>query len=89
MRGLEHSSEAKRSEVAELRLRRRWGADHIAHETGLAASIVQNILNGAGLGRLDRGERARVPRAPVRRYAVGLGPIGVVRRWAWCQRLER
>ena len=60
--------EAKRSEVIELRRRRRWGADHIAHETGLAASTVQNILNAAGLGRLDRGDRAAAPRPAVRRY---------------------
>jgi len=60
--------EAKRSEVIELRRRRRWGADHIAHETGLAASTVQNILNAAGLGRLDRGDRAAAPRPPARRY---------------------
>ena len=59
---------AKRSEVIELRCRRRWGADHIAHETGLAASTVQGILNAAGLGRLDRGDRAAAPRPPVRRY---------------------
>ena len=60
--------DAKRAEVIELRRRRRWGADHIAHETGLAASTVQNILNQAGLGRLDRGDRATAPREPVRRY---------------------
>ena len=46
-----------------LRLRRwhRWGADHIAHETGLAASTVQGILNAQGVGRLDRGDRASEP----------------------------
>ena len=60
--------DAKRSEVIELRRRRRWGADHIAHHTGLAASTVQNILNAAGLGRLDRGDRAATPRPAVRRY---------------------
>lgn len=60
--------EAKRAEVIELRRRRRWGADRIAHETGLAASTVQNILNRAGLGRFDRGDRATAPREPVRRY---------------------
>lgn len=36
-------------------------------EVGLAASTVQNILNRAGLGRLDRGDRA-TNREPVRRY---------------------
>jgi transposase InsO family protein len=50
--------QARRSEVIWLRKQRRWGADHIAHETGLAASTVQAILNAAGLGRLDRGDRA-------------------------------
>ena len=43
-----------RREVIRLRKRRRWGADHIAHEVGLAPSTVQNILTQAGLGRLDR-----------------------------------
>jgi len=47
-----------RRRVITLRQKRRWGADHIAHETGLAGSTVQNILNRAGLGRLDRGDRA-------------------------------
>ena len=50
-----------------IRKKRRWGADHIAHEVGLAASTVQNILNQVGLGRLDRGDRA-TDTAPVRRY---------------------
>jgi transposase InsO family protein len=51
-----------------LRLRRthRWGADHIAHETGLAASTVQAILRANGCGRLDRGDRATA--GPGRRY---------------------
>ena len=47
-----------RRKVCRIRKKRRWGADHIAHEVGLAASTVQNILNQAGLGRLDRGDRA-------------------------------
>ncbi len=47
-----------RRKVCRIRRKRRWGADHIAHEVGLAASTVQNILNQAGLGRLDRGDRA-------------------------------
>ena len=47
-----------RRRVIRLRNKRRWGADHIGHETGLAASTVQNILNRAGIGRLDRGDRA-------------------------------
>ncbi len=50
-----------------LRRKRRWGADHIGHEEGLAASTVQNILHRAGLGRLDRGDRA-TSTAPPRRY---------------------
>jgi len=53
-----------RDRVLELRRRHRWGADHLAHETGLATSTVQAILNAAGVGRLDRGDRATVP--PVR-----------------------
>ncbi|MDJ0791856.1 MAG: IS481 family transposase [Acidimicrobiia bacterium] len=56
-----------RRRVVELRRKRRWGADHIAYEVGLAASTVQNILTRAGLGRLDRGDRA-TKRQPVRRY---------------------
>ena len=56
-----------RRRVLRIRKKRRWGADHIAHEVGLAASTVQNILNQVGLGRLDRGDRA-TDTAPVRRY---------------------
>jgi len=52
--------------IVELRRQHRWGADHIAHETGIAASTIQRILNSAGLGRLDRGDRATAE--PVRRY---------------------
>jgi transposase len=48
----------RRAECIRLRKQHRWGADHIAHETGLAASTVQNILRSAGLGRLDIGDRA-------------------------------
>ena len=58
--------ERLRREVIELRHRRRWGADHIGAEVGLAASTVQSILNSEGLGCLDRGDRAR--REPPRRY---------------------
>ena len=46
------------NKVLQLRRKHRWGADHIAHETGVAASTVQSILNAAGCGRLDRGDRA-------------------------------
>jgi transposase InsO family protein len=52
--------------VLHLRRKHRWGADHIAHEVGLAASTVQRILHAEGLGRLDRGDRATG--GPVRRY---------------------
>ena len=56
-----------RRQVLRLRRQRRWGADHIAHELGLASSTVQAILNSEGLGRLDRGDRATATQ-PVRRY---------------------
>lgn len=56
---------ALRRRVVHLRNKRRWGADHIAFEVGLAASTVQSILNQSGCGRLDRGDRAT---APVVRY---------------------
>jgi len=52
------ASRPTRRRVIRLRRKRRWGADHIAHEVGLAASTVQGILNRAGEGRLDRGDRA-------------------------------
>jgi transposase InsO family protein len=53
-------------QVVGLRKRRRWGADRIGFEVGLAASTAQRILNAAGLGRLDRGDRASAE--PIRRY---------------------
>jgi transposase InsO family protein len=53
--------------VVALRTRHRWGAPHIAHELGLAPSTVQAVLDRAGLGRLDRGDRATPIEAP-RRY---------------------
>jgi transposase InsO family protein len=56
-----------RRRVVHLRRKRRWGADHIGHEVGLAASTVQQILSRAGLGRRDRGDRA-TNTAPPRRY---------------------
>jgi transposase-like protein len=55
-----------RQEVIRLRGRRRWGADHIGHELGLAASTVHRILRSKRLRRLDRGDRATA--VPVRRY---------------------
>lgn len=61
------TSRASRREVVRLRTMRRWGADHIGHELGLAASTVQSILRAEGLGRLDTGDRA-ADREPPRRY---------------------
>jgi transposase InsO family protein len=61
------ASAALHRQVIRLRRQHRWGADHIAHEVGLAASTVQTILTQAGCGRLDRGDRA-TPKEPVRRY---------------------
>ena len=60
------TSPRRRRQVIRLRKRNRWGASHIAHETGLAASTVQTILNDAGMGRLDTGDRATAQ--PVLRY---------------------
>ena len=56
----------RRDRVLTLRRERRWGAAHIGHEVALAASTVQKVLTAAGLGRLDRGDRATAE--PVRRY---------------------
>jgi transposase len=56
-----------RRRVLHLRRKHRWGADHIAHETGLAASTVQSILRAEGCARLDRGDRA-TDHPVVRRY---------------------
>ena len=57
---------ALRQRVLVLRRKRRWGADHIAFEVGLAGSTVQRILNRAGVGRLDRGDRATDTTKPQR-----------------------
>ena len=54
-------------QVLRLRRKRRWGADRIAFEVGVAASTVQRILRAEGCARLDRGDRA-TDRVPVRRY---------------------
>jgi transposase InsO family protein len=54
-------------QVLRLRRKRRWGADRIAFEVGIAASTVQRILRAEGCARLDRGDRA-TDRTPVRRY---------------------
>jgi hypothetical protein len=56
-----------RRRVLHLRRKRRWGADRIAYEVGLASSTVQHIRRSAGLGRLDHGDRA-TDTSPVRRY---------------------
>jgi transposase InsO family protein len=55
-----------RRKVLMVRRQQRWGADHIGHEVGLAASTVQKILVAAGMARLDRGDRATAE--PARRY---------------------
>jgi transposase InsO family protein len=56
----------QRATIIELRRCRRWGADHIAAETGLAASTIQGVLRSAGLARLDVGDRATA--GPPQRY---------------------
>ena len=56
----------KAARVVELGRQHRWGAGHIGHEVGLAASTTQRILTRAGLARLDRGDRASAE--PVVRY---------------------
>jgi transposase InsO family protein len=56
-----------RRRVLHLRRKRRWGADHIAHELGLSSSTVGAILRAEGCGRLDRGDRA-TDRPKARRY---------------------
>ena len=61
------TSSVRRARIVELRRRHRWGADHIAHEVGMAASTVQSVLRAEGLGRLDRNDRATDVQ-PVRRY---------------------
>ena len=56
-------------QVLRLRRKRRWGADRIAFEVGIAASTVQRILRAEGCADLDRGDRA-TDRAPVRATSV-------------------
>lgn len=41
-----------------MRRKKRWGADHIAFEVGLAASTVLVHFEPGRGGRLDRGDRA-------------------------------
>lgn len=53
--------------ILSLRRRRRWGAARIAAQVGIATSTAQAILNGAGVGRLSRGDRATATTKP-RRY---------------------
>lgn len=59
---------ACRRRVVRLRKRHRWGADRIGFELDLAASTVQSILRAAGLGRLDRGDRATASKVVPQRY---------------------
>jgi transposase InsO family protein len=60
---------SSRRKVISLRRRRRWGAARIANHVGIAPSTAQHILNDAGLGRLDRGDRASAePKPAPRRY---------------------
>lgn len=65
-RSPKRTSRQLRRRVVRLRCQRRWGADRIGFETGLAASTVQTILNQAGMGRLDRGDRATDTRTVTR-----------------------
>ena len=58
----------QRTRVVRMRRQRRWGAEHIAAELGMASSTVQSILRAEGLGRLDQGDRATAAKAEVRRY---------------------
>jgi transposase InsO family protein len=60
------TSRARRREVIRLRRKHRWGADHIAHQVGIAASTVQSILRHHGLHRLDVGDRASDAPPPCR-----------------------
>ena len=61
------TSAERQKRVMVLRRQRRWGADRIGHALELAPSTVQRILNEAGLGRLNRGDRA-TNNEPVIRY---------------------
>ena len=54
--------------MIDLRLQRRWGADRIGIGLDWRSSTVQGILNEAGLGRLDRGDRATDTVRPIQRY---------------------
>jgi transposase-like protein len=58
-----------RRQVLELRLKRRWGADHIAVEVGLAASTVQNILSGPVLVVWIVESLTVAPSHPQQRYS--------------------
>jgi transposase InsO family protein len=60
-------SRRKRRQVCRVRRQYRRGPARIAAEVGLSSSTVHRILVGAGLNRLDRGDRA-TNREPVRRY---------------------
>jgi transposase InsO family protein len=60
----------QRQRVVRMRKQRRWGAEHIGAELGMAPSTVQSILRAEGLGRLDQGDRATAAE-PVKRYQRG------------------
>ena len=57
-----------RRRVLRLRRKRRWGPAHIGFEVGLTSPTVHQILNQAGMGRLDRGDRATNTKVPVPRH---------------------
>ena len=57
-----------RRRAIDLRRHRRWGAERIGFEIGIASSTVQSILRGAGLARLDRGDRATSSTSKPQRY---------------------
>ncbi|MCB1283536.1 MAG: helix-turn-helix domain-containing protein [Microthrixaceae bacterium] len=64
-RALNRTPRRVRSLLIQLRKRRRWGADRIAITSG-SPFDGKHLLRHAGLGRLDRGDRATA--LPVRRY---------------------
>jgi hypothetical protein len=52
------------------------GADRIGHHVELAPSTVQRILNDAGCGRLDVGDRATATRREVRSSVASENDLG-------------
>jgi hypothetical protein len=57
---------AMRRAIVHLRRQHHRRADRIAFEVGVASPTVQSILRAAGLGRLDRGDRATSSTRPQR-----------------------